>query len=928
MAWPRCGHLSSGFPPTNWPAGRTWKSPRASWSGPGRKTRRPRLRHFLADPRYAGREEIPAARELLGRSYVLQKKFPQAIDAWREYLVKHPAHKEWSAVQRAIIDTEFLMACEKLQAKQYAAANQLFAEFTAKYPLDERIPKILLLMNRKAVAEEKWDEAITNWRRIVSKYPDSNEASIAQFSIADAFERKLGKLEEALDEYRKVIWGQAAGEAQRAIARLTATAMSVATERIFRSNETPSLRLVSRNVEAVTVRAYKVDLETYFRKMHLARGVEGLDIALIDPDRTFEFKVPNYAKHQQLESRIDVPLPGGARWGVMAVTVSSKTLEATTLVIQSDLDVIVKALRDEVFVFAENMRTGKPWPAARLLVSNGQQVFAEGTTGPDGVFQKSYKELKDAGDVRVFAVADGQVASNLVGLQGVGVARGLTDKGYVYTDRPAYRAGQMVHVRGCLRHAAGDLYTVEKDKKYTLDVFDPRNRLLWQETVKLGPFGSFHCHFPLPATSPEGEYRVLVHDDAGENHQGGFTVREYHLEPMRLVVDTPRHVYYRGEEIEGTIRASYYYGAPLAGREIRYQLADDRQHTATTDAKGEVHFKLPTREFSETQLLTLQVSLPERNLRTAVNYMLSAEGFSIALGTLRPVFMAGETFETTLKTLDAEGKPTAEKLALKILERTTVQGKVGERLVEEYTIATAADGTARKILKLAKGGNYIVRAEGIDRFKNPITGECAVQISGDEDQVRLRILADAHTYKLGEVAAVKVHWREQPALGLVTFQGARVLDYKLVELKTGVNELSIPMTDKLVPNFELSVAVMTDAKKGEGERWGNHQVRNPKSEIRNPRSASTKPAAPSASIATCGSRSPPSGKAGVAWASNACPCRRRRRPARSPTCGNCGANPVGFGPLPYLRTQRPAPAIKSKSPSPPPIPRASRWRPS
>ena len=185
----------------------------------------------------------------------------------------------------------------------------------AKYPLDERIPGILLLMNRKAVAEEKWDEAIANWRRIVSKYPESDEASLAQFSIADTLERKLGKLEEALEEYRKVTWGPAALEAQRAIARLTATSMSVATERVFRSNETPSLKLVTRNVEAVTVRAYKVDLETYFRKMHLARGVEGLDIALIDPDRTFEFKVPNYAKHQQLESRIEVPLPGAAPLG-------------------------------------------------------------------------------------------------------------------------------------------------------------------------------------------------------------------------------------------------------------------------------------------------------------------------------------------------------------------------------------------------------------------------------------------------------------------------------------------------------------------------------------------------------------------------------------------------------------------------------------
>ena len=270
-----------------------------------------------------------------------------------------------------------------------------------------------------------------------------------------------------------------------------------------------------------------------------------------------------------------------------------------------------------------------------------------------------------------------------------------------------------------------------------------------------------------------------------------FTVGQYHLEPMRLSVDTPRHVYYRGEEIEGTIRASYYYGAPLAGREIRYQLADDRQHTATTDAKGEVHFKLPTREFSETQVLTLQVSLPERNLQAAVNYMLSAEGFSIALSTVRPVFVAGETFETTLKTLDAEGKPTAEKLSLKVLEQTSVQGKVGERLVEEHPDRHRRRRHGPKDLEAGQGG----------RLRRPRRRDRPLQ---EPHQRRVRACRfPATRTKCGSASwptRTPTRWAtrrrsrstgaEPPALGLVTFQGRRVLDYRLVELKTGVNELS------------------------------------------------------------------------------------------------------------------------------------------
>src|SRR5208283_553271 len=281
----------------------------------------------------------------------------------------------------------------------------------------------------------------------------------------------------------------------------------------------------------------------------------------------------------------------------------------------------------------------------------------------------------DSNDVRVFAVFGNNVASNMLDLQGVGVAQGLTDKGYIYTDRPAYRAGQLVNVRGCLRRAADDAYLIDKDKPYTVEVFDARNRPVRQEKVKLSAFGSFHAHFVLPPNSPQGQYRILVHDIGSQNFQGTFLVHEYQLEPIRLVVDTPRRVYYRGEPIEGTIRAEFYYGAPVVGREVRYQLAGDRMQTASTDAKGEVHINLPTREYSESQVLPLSVQLPEGNVNTQVNFVLAAQGFSIGVSTVRPVYVTGESLEATVNVRDAENKPLVQKLKLKVFERTLVQGR-------------------------------------------------------------------------------------------------------------------------------------------------------------------------------------------------------------------------------------------------------------
>jgi uncharacterized protein YfaS (alpha-2-macroglobulin family)/TolA-binding protein len=778
-----------------------------------------RLTTYLADARYAEREETPEARSLLGQSYLLQKKFAEAITAWRDYLTKHPTHSAWSSVQQAIVDAQYTRAADRREAKDYAEARKLWTEFLANYPLDPRGPTIWYTFGAMNFEQEKWEEAIADWTRLVSKYPGSGEASRAQLMIGHVLEAKQGKLAAALEQYKKVQGGSQPEAAQR-IVQLTAKTMAVVTERVFRSNETPKLKFTSRNIDAVTVRIYSIDLETYFRKMHLAGGVEGLDISLIDPDHSFEFKVPKYAEYQELESQIEVPLPqrvAAAKSGAMAITVSSKTLTATTLVLQSDLDIIVKSSRNEVFVLAENMVTGQPWKDVKLLISNGQTVFAEAKTGDDGVFKGDFKELASAGDVRVFAVAGSHTGSNIVGLDGVGVATGLADKGYIYTDRPAYRPGDMVHVRGVIRGVSGDAFTIAEGAKYTIQVFDPRNRMLHQEEAALSGFGALRTHFLLPSAAVQGEYRVLVTEAAKEiatpkSYQGTFGVHEYRLEPVRVAIEADRMVYYRGEEIKGKIKAQFYYGAPMVGTEVRYQLAGGAVTTAKTNDKGEIEFTFPTREYRETQTLPLVVTLVERNLSTMKPFVLATKGFSIGISTVRPVYLAGESFEASIKTNDAEGKPIAQKLNLKVLERTTIDGRVGERLVSEHSIETDKEGNARQTLKLDAGGQYIIRAEGTDRFENPIYGTAQVQLSDDKDAVRLRMLADKHTFKVGDVAKVNLHWREEPALALVTFQGARVLDYKLVTLKKGDNPLELPMTAALAPNFELAVAVMTDTR--------------------------------------------------------------------------------------------------------------------
>ena len=381
----------------------------------------------------------------------------------------------------------------------------------------------------------------------------------------------------------------------------------------------------------------------------------------------------------------------------------------------------------------------------------------------------------------------------------------MSDKGYIYTDRPAYRPGQMVHVRGVIRKVSGDAYTVAKGKAYRVDVYDSRNRLIHDAAVQLNDFGSFHTHFLLTAAATAGDCRILVHDDEDkENYQGTFAVHDYQLEPVRLEIETPRTVYYRGEKIEGVIRAAYYYGAPLAGREIRYSLAGGRVTTAKTDDAGEVHFGLETREYRESQQLVLTAEMPERNLAASKFFYLSTQGFSLSAETMRDVYLAGETFELKITAADAEGKPIEQSLTVNVLRQTEIDGQQGEVSAQK---ARTEDGRRRRGSADAAIGRgrlqYTLRIGGVDRFQNTIETEVEIQISDDKDDVRLRILADQHTFKVGDTAQLRLHWREQPALALVTFEGAKILDYQLVRLQNGENKLAVPMTAQAGPEFQL-----------------------------------------------------------------------------------------------------------------------------
>ena len=193
-----------------------------------------RLRSLIANPTYAESDVIPQARYLLGSALAGQGNAAEAIVAWKEFLDEHPTHPSWSEVQQQIINLEYYIAQRHMENEEYAEARAAWEAFLNKYPLDSRAPDILFafgeMQHRQGVklnteeddeiefdpagAKRQFEAAIADWRRLISKFPNSASAAYASLRIGVTLEENLNQLPDALEAYQQVL-GNYVGEAQQ-----------------------------------------------------------------------------------------------------------------------------------------------------------------------------------------------------------------------------------------------------------------------------------------------------------------------------------------------------------------------------------------------------------------------------------------------------------------------------------------------------------------------------------------------------------------------------------------------------------------------------------------------------------------------------------------------------------------------------------------
>ncbi len=756
-----------------------------------------------------------------------QNQFDEAIDAFETYVRRFPDGPRNGDARRRVPDVILAKAADARNREDYEEARRIWRRFLEGYPLDARVSEILFAIGISFVSEEKDTEAIQAWQPLLSRFPGGVEAARATFETARIYEDRGGEgdLELAIETYREINVEPWTSEARKRLQIMQTEQLTVVTPGLVRSDESAALEINSRNIETLTFTAYKLNPETYFRAKGTIQGVEALDIGLVAPDAEWTVDVPGYARYKPIEETYELPddvvVPG-----VWVVKVTDQTnLQATTLVIGTDIDAIVKSSRDQGLIFVQNMveRTGVA--NARILVSDGQRIVHEGRTGNDGVLLIDWDETEvgDSKRLRYLVLNDEHIAGTAVNRPDR-VAQGLAPRALLYTDRSAYRPGQIVQLKGVVREVTDGQYDAKAGTDYDLEVFDPSGRRLFERMVTLSDYGTFAEELVLDPTSTLGSYRIRLTRPGldGVEFNGSFEVQTYQLAKINLTLETDRTVYYYGETIEIEAVARYQYGTPLADRPIEVVLPNGRRLSGFTDDEGKYSFEIDRDQqgqgvgFTATTTIGVMATLPQDSVQTALTLAIAREGYSIALATDRDVYLDDETFTLHSTTLDALGEPVGRDLQIAVLKQVRQGRRTAQRQVSEATLTTD-DETGRGQVDLTidddEGGSYVLQARGTDRFGNTIVQTRSLTVSGTEDPNRLRILTDRTQYKVGETAEVTLVSRdERDGPALITWEADRILRYRIVPLTPGQNTLTWEVDGPQFPNFTLGATRMSGTR--------------------------------------------------------------------------------------------------------------------
>ena len=246
---------------------------------------------------------------------------------------------------------------------------------------------------------------------------------------------------------------------------------------------------------------------------------------------------------------------------------------------------ILKKTSESALAFVTDLQSGAPKKNFEVGLFYQGQKFSNAKTDANGLATLPVPQTNEG---KIIAVAQNN------GDEAV-LARALYSEensgnviAHVYTDRPIYRPGQKISFKGIsrMRNAEfgmrNDLSALQIPHSAFVEVRDPSGVQILKAQKAINNYGSFAGDFELSPEAPTGNYSLVSIID-GQETSTDITVAAYRKPEFEVTVTPAKERYYSGEGMSMTIAGKYYFGTPVAGAKVRFDIYRNADWSSDSD---------------------------------------------------------------------------------------------------------------------------------------------------------------------------------------------------------------------------------------------------------------------------------------------------------------------------------------------------------
>jgi len=555
----------------------------------------------------------------------------------------------------------------------------------------------------------------------------------------------------------------------------------------------------------------------------------------------------------------------GLKEGVYLIEATDGTYKAYTVAIVTSIALVERSQNSGASVYVADRKTGAPVAGADLAMYADGKLQASGKSDANGLADLSLtpravaatQTVPELDNVWIMARHGDDAA--LVTPWGYGFSNNgqQNERAFLYTDRPVYRPGHTVHIKGILRKEQNDALLLPDEKTVTLTVSDAANKTVFKQDVPVSAHGTVTADLNLATDAALGYYSISITREHGEIGPGSFYVEEYKKPEYQVTVNaTPRVL--EGNSITAIIQARYFFGEPVAGAKVKYVVhtsqhwwwdedqedeasndsadanteesdadvewdaSEQQEHEGVLDANGRLTVQIPTRvdpshndqdyriEARVTDAADREVSGHGTTLATYGSFRVSAEPTSY-------VYQGGQPVKVKVHAQDYDSKPvqTQVHVAAVLIKWDSVTHQRSETQVAAKDAATGADGTVTVELPISGSGDFEVKASATTPEQRVVEGRTWVWIWNGAGEfynanTQMQIIADKKSYVVGDTAHLLLVTGLKESWSVVKVEGDSVQSQRVLHGASESVAFDVPITTKSQPNVVVTAITVNN----------------------------------------------------------------------------------------------------------------------